>query len=436
MLPVTQAEKIILDLVKPLDSESDRQNIDLTVDLTTDTAKDLAKNLSVIQGRILAESPKSSLDFPHWHNSAMDGYAVRYQDVKDCNSDTPISLEVVEHIPAGKISQVEIRANQAARIFTGAMMPKGADTIVIQENTEKVEPKFGQDRILILSAPEPRQFVRHRGDFYQAEQPLLEMGTQIGAPEIAILAAAQCKQVAVYRRPQVVIFSTGDELIELNQSLSPGEIVDSNRYAISAFAIAAGAEVIDLGIIKDQPEALRKAILKALESADMVISSGGVSVGEYDYVDQVLTELGAEIHIRSVAIKPGKPLTVASFSRENRIPVIYFGLPGNPVSALVSCWRFISSALQKMSGLDISEVGVRFLDCKTNEELDGALKRETYIWGKIAIANGSYEFNPAPGIQNSGNLINLAYVNALAIAPLGMTKIPKDSMVKVMLIDR
>jgi molybdopterin molybdotransferase len=417
MLPVSQAEQIILDLVRPFCLASDRQLIPLIDSV----------------GRILAETPKSNLDFPHWHNSAMDGYAVRYQDLQNCSSAQPVTLTVVDEIPAGKIAQVTIQQNQAVRIFTGAMLPPGADTVIMQEDTS-----LAGDRVTILATPTPQQFVRHRGDFYQAGQPLLKCGTVIGAAEMAILAAAQCEQISVYRRPRVAIFSTGDELIPIEQTLSPGQIVDSNHYALSTFCVSAGATVINLGIVKDNKTELQEIVSQALKSADVIISSGGVSVGDYDLVDQILTELGGEIHIRSVAIKPGKPLTFATFSstKENQNPILYFGLPGNPVSALVSCWRFVSPALQKLSGLMPSQVGVKILRCKTNADLEGAGKRETYIWGSLEIINGSFEFTPAQGLQISGNLIGLADVNALAIATLGEKLIPKDSLVEVLLINK
>jgi len=419
MLPVAQAEQIILDLIRPFELESDRQQI-----LLTEAA-----------GRILAETTRSSLDFPHWHNSAMDGYAVRYQDVKSCSKEQPVILKVVEHLPAGKIAQIPIQANQAARIFTGAMLPPGADTIIMQEDID-----LQADQVSIFAAPAPQQFVRHQGDFYQAGQLLLKGGTLIGAAEIAILAAAQCSKVSVFRRPRVAVFSTGDELITIDQTLAPGQIVDSNQYALSAFAINCGATVINLGIVKDSKEDLYRTIAQALESADVIISSGGVSVGDYDLVEQVLTELDGDIHIRSVAIKPGKPLTFATFNLENNPennqPVFYFGLPGNPVSALVSCWRFVNSALQKLSGLASAQIGTNIIRCKTNTDLEAAGKRETYIWGNLEIIDGSFEFTAAKGLQISGNLIGLATINALAIAPLGEKLIPKDSLVEVLLINR
>ncbi|PSB06635.1 molybdopterin molybdenumtransferase, partial [filamentous cyanobacterium CCP2] len=296
MLPAHDAERLILELVTPLDAQQDVETIDL---------------LSA-SGRILAAEVSSSLDFPHWDNSAMDGYAVRYDDVRGCFADHPITLEIVEEIPAGYQPKVAIQPGQAARILTGSMMPEGADTIVIQEETQREG-----DRVTILSAPQPKAFVRHRAAFYQAGEPLLPAGISLAAPEIAVLATAQCPSVTVYRRPRVAILSTGNELVSPDEPLAPGQIVDSNQYAIASLVSAAGAEPVLMGIIPDQPEQLQQAIANALALADVVLSSGGVSVGDYDYVDQILADLGATIHIRSVAVKPGKPLTVATFNPQD-----------------------------------------------------------------------------------------------------------------------
>ena len=409
MLSVNQAEQIILDLAKNLDSTKDRELV----------------SLENAQGRILATPVTGNLDFPHWDNSAMDGYAVSYADVKNCSAENPISLKVTTEIAAGDCPQVRISSGETARIFTGAMLPEGADTIVIQENTEREA-----DRVKILSAPEKAEFVRHQGAFYQAGKPILPAGIKIGAPEIAVLATAQCTELSVYRRLRVAILSTGDELVTPEQTLQPGQIVDSNQYALASFIAQNEAIPIKLGIVPDRPEALNQAIAQAIQSADIVLSTGGVSVGDYDYVDQILAELGGTLHIRSVAVKPGKPLTVATFNDHD---CLYFGIPGNPVSALVSCWRFVQPALKKRSGLN--DYQPRFIKAITRHDLKAAGRRETYLWGQLHLVNGNYEFALAGGSHSSGNLINLAQTNGLAIMPVGEKLITQGSEVKVMLLD-
>jgi molybdopterin molybdotransferase len=414
MIPAVDAETLILNLVQPLDPTRDCEFLALQAAI----------------GRILATDVVSTLDFPHWDNSAMDGYAVRFEDVQTCSVDNPVGLQVVEEIPAGYQPQQTIQPGQAARILTGSMLPTGADTIVIQEETKREG-----DRVYILAPPKPQAFVRHRAEFYQAGSSLLSAGVMLAAPEIAVLAAAQVTEVCVYRRPRVAILSTGDELVAPDQPLQPGQIVDSNQYALAAIVASAGAEPICLGIVPDDPDALKSAIAQAVSQADMVLSSGGVSVGDYDYVDRILADLGAEIHIRAVAVKPGKPLTVATFAKSELPDVrsLYFGLPGNPVSALVSFWRFVQPALRKLSGLPQSWQPV-FVKGRSCHDLRSDGKRESYLWGRLQLVDGEFEFQLAGGSHSSGNLINLAQTNALAVVPIGQTHLPAGSPVQIMLV--
>ena len=374
MLTVYQAETKILSLAQPLDADLDQEFLDL----------------HSANQRILAVDVTGQQDFPYWDNSAMDGYAVRFEDVGSCSAENPAVLQVVCEIPAGTEPEISIQSGQAARIYTGSMMPVGADTVVMQEQTQRQ----GQ-QVRILQCPtQPQAFVRHQADYYQAGTPLLPQGTLLNAPEIAVLATVQCNLVPVYRRPVVAIFSTGTELIAPNQSLKPGQIVDSNRYALAALAQQSGAEVKLLDAVGDRPEDLKTAITEAIATADLVLSSGGVSVGDYDYVEQTLADLGADLHIRAVAVKPGKPLTVATFSPSltpSRREVLYFGLPGNPVSALVSFWRFVQPALRKRSGL-ATDWGPIFVQARSRQDLRSDGKRETYLWGKLHLVEGNNEF--------------------------------------------
>lgn len=409
MLSVKEAESIILNLVQPLAQEKDTEIV----------------TLQEARGRILATNVTSNLDFPYWDNSAMDGYGVKYANVSGCSADNPVTLEIVEEIPAGYQPQIALKNGQAARIFTGAMLPKGADTIVIQENTQREG-----NRVKVFAAPKYQDFVRHKASFYQAGNPLLQAGIALMEADIAILATAQCTEFKVYRRPKVAIFSTGDELVSPNQPLQEGQIVDSNQYALGAFVANNGGIPLYLGIIPDRPDLLKEAIWSAVSQADMVLSTGGVSVGDYDYIEQLLADLGGEIHIKSIAIKPGKPLTVATFPSG----CIYFGIPGNPVSALVSCWRFVKPALRKLSGL-ADNWHPDFIKAKSLHSLPSDGKRETYLWGKLSLRDGLYEFSLAGGNHSSGNLINLAQTNALAVIPVGTTLIPQGELVQVMLVN-
>ena len=407
MLSVKDAETIIFNHVQPLNQENDLEVVDL---------------LTAFH-RILATPIISSLDFPHWDNSAMDGFAVRYEDVKHSTSENPTILEIVEEIPAGYQPQNTIKPGQAARIFTGAIIPKGADTIIMQEKTNLQE-----NQVFIFAKPQPQEFVRKQGDFYQAGTELLPAGITLNAAEIAILAAAQLPKISVFRRPRVAIFSSGDELVTPEQTLKPGQIVDSNQYALAALVRDLGAEVLTLGIIKDNPSALTETINYAINNSDIVISSGGVSVGDYDYIANILTSLGAEIHFCAVQMRPGKPLTFATFPNS-----LYFGLPGNPVSALVTFWRFVEPTIKKLSGINQGWES-KFIKVKSHCELKSNGKMETYIWGNLKLNDGIYEFQQTSGNLNSGNLINLAQTNALAILPVGKTLVTPGEEVLVLQI--
>ncbi len=408
MIPVLTAESTILASVTPFGSAQDRDLVPL----------------SHAAGRVLAESIASSLDFPHWDNSAMDGYAVRFHEVADASPANPVTLQITSEIPAGSVPVVKLQPGQAARILTGSMMPIGADTVVMQEKTERV----GADGVRVMEAPpELGHFVRHRGSFYQAGDRLLASGMTIGGAELAVLAAAQVLTVPVFRRVRVGVLSTGNELIQPQETLQPGQIVDSNQVALVALLQQAGVEAIALGQVRDDRATLKTAMAAAIESCDVVISSGGVSVGDYDYVEELLEELGGKILVRSIAIKPGKPLTFAIFGEK-----LYFGLPGNPVSALVTFWRFVLPAIKKRSG-QATNWGPHWQTAIAQAPLKSDGKRESYLWGRVSQSgNATPIFQVAAGSGSSGNLVNLAGSNSLAVVPIGIQTIEPGTPFQVM----
>lgn len=288
--------------------------------------------------------------------------------------------------------------------------------------------------VQILQAADTGNFIRQKGSFHQAGQTLLEPGIRLQAPEIAVLAAAQIAQLTVFAQPQVGLLSTGNELVDVNQPLGPGQIVDSNGYALAAAVRSSGALAHPLERLRDDRGALKAAIasVQANPNLNVVLSTGGVSVGDYDYVDEVLMELGAILHIRSVAVKPGKPLTVATLPRPNshEPPLLYFGLPGNPVSALVSFWRFVQPALRQLSGLKAWQP--QFVQAIANQELRSGGQRETYLWGNLSWTENGYRFAKAGGSHSSGNLINLAGTNGLAKIPVGTKAIAAGNPIEVL----
>ncbi len=403
MFTAVEAERIIFTLVSPLQSVE-------TVELEA---------VADCLGRVLAAATLSRLDFPHWDNSAMDGYAVRSADVQQ----VPVTLQVIEEIPAGKLPQKTLQPGQAARILTGAMLPAGADTVVMQEETERSE-----QQVIILKASAAQAFVRSRGSFARVGDELLAAGRVIGPAEMALLAAAQQTQIPVFRRPRVAILSTGSELVRPDQVLQPGQLVDSNQYALAALVAQTGAVPVPMGIVGDDRARLKEAIASALAQCDMVISSGGVSVGDYDYVEEVLVELGATLHVRSVAVKPGKPLTVAGFAGK-----VYFGLPGNPASAMVGFWRFVAPAIAKLSGRS-QPWQPEFVWAQATAAVTAGGDRETYVWGQLVTGEAGYEFTRASGGHNSGNLVNLAGTSGLAVVPQGETRIEAGQALKVLKI--
>jgi molybdopterin molybdotransferase len=378
-------------------------------------------------GRILAQAVTAQQDFPYWDNGAMDGYAVRYEDVATASVNHPVKLNLRGEVAAGKVPDHPVLPGEAMRIFTGAMVPTGADTVVMQEVCRREG-----DSVWVEQSPKQRgEFVRCRGDYYQADAPWLSAGMVVREAELAILATAQVTQVLVWRRPRVVLFSSGNELISPDRPLQPGQIVDSNQYAIRAFLQSQGAEVISLGIVGDRREDLRAVTRQAVDQGDLVISTGGVSVGDYDFIPALLTELGGTLAIEKVASKPGKPLKVAKFANG----CVYFGIPGNPVSALVSCWRFVQPALQKLSGLAAPHAPT-WITAQTQDFLKSDGKRETYLWGRLDFTLGTPQFHLAKGSHSSANLINLGGTNSLAMIPQGQTAIAAQALVKVLVQPR
>ncbi|MCF2971730.1 molybdopterin molybdotransferase MoeA [Synechococcus sp. Nb3U1] len=402
MLPVAEAEALILQAVQPLGTEW--------------------VELGSAQDRVLGQTLCSPQDFPAQPTSSMDGYALRYEDVQQ---GIPCELQVIETIPAGKAPTTEVQTGQAVRLYTGSVLPAGADTVVMQEYTQRPS----ETKVRILKDPQQGEFVRPQGSFARQGDPILEAGQRLRGAELAVLAAIRQAVVPVFRQPRVAILSTGDELVPIQQGPGPGQIVDSNQYGLAALVRAAGGIPVKLGIVPDQPQVLRERMQQALGAADGVISSGGVSVGDFDYVEKLLEELGGKIFIRSVAIKPGKPLTVARFSNPHGPDQLYFGLPGNPASALVTFWRFLRPALLKMGGSLPPYLEV--ISATSPKDLHADGKREHYLWGKLRLKPDQIQFQPADS-HHSGNLINLAGCDALAVLPPGTTQIPAGSPVQVL----
>lgn len=290
-------------------------------------------------GRVLAEPIVSRATIPPWPNSSMDGYAVRAQDT----SGEPVELAIVGRIIAGVLPSRPLRAGESMRIFTGAPLPEGADAVVPQEDVAA----DGQ-RVTVRGRIAPGAYVRHAGEDVRTGDVVVKPGGVIGAAEVGLLATLGYSQVRVYRRPRVAILSTGNEIADLGTQPGPAQIPNTNTYSLMAQVIEAGGEPVNLGIAPDQLEAITERVRWGLTAADVLVTSAGVSVGELDLVREALERSGAELHLWQVSMRPGKPIT---FGTRSGRPV--FGLPGNPVSAMVTFELFVRPALRRMAGADV-----------------------------------------------------------------------------------
>lgn len=380
-------------------------------------------------GRILAGSIVAKDSLPPFANSSMDGYAVRSADVEGAGMDSPISLKVLADIAAGTVADVIVTHGTAARIMTGAAMPQGADAVVPVEDTNEpwrnsVRPL--PEHILVSRAVKRGDYIRPIGEDIEAGQLVLSPGHILRPQEIGVLAALGISQVPVHRRPRVGLLSTGDELIAVDQALEPGKIRDSNSYAQAAQIKNLGAESISLGVARDQEEDVRRKLALGLEQdVDLFVSSAGVSVGAYDVVKEVLEKEGS-VGFWRVRMRPGKPL---AFGTYHGVP--YLGLPGNPVSAMVSFERFVRPAILKLAGC--KEFARPELTVLFQEEIwsDG---RETYVRAIVTRTAEGYEAI-STGSQGSHVLTSLVKANALVIIPEGVQKVETGTPLRAMMID-
>jgi molybdopterin molybdotransferase len=293
-------------------------------------------------GRVLAEEIVSGRRLPPADNSAMDGYAVRRADLAAASRERPVELRVAFDVPAGGAAPASLGTGEAARILTGAPLPAGADAVVRQEDASR-----SGDRVRIPLCPEPRESIRDAGEDVEIGARVLEPGCVLGPAHAGLLASLGRSVVAVHQRPRVAILSSGDELVEPDGDVAGGRIVSSNSYTLAAQCREEGAEPVYLGIAGDTPEDLEARFRGGLR-ADVIVSSAGVSVGDRDHVRDVLAKLGCELRFWGVRIKPGYPLAFGRLAGD--AGALVFGLPGNPVSAMVTFEQFVRPALRKMAG--------------------------------------------------------------------------------------
>ncbi len=352
--------------------------------------------------RILAENIRSRINVPSGTNSAMDGYAVNSADIP---ADGTAGLNVLGTAWAGKPFEGKLTAGNCVRIMTGAIMPEGADTVIIQEDVQA-----DSSGIRIDGSTRKGDNVRQAGEDIAAGDLILTAGRRLNPADIGLIASLGIAEVSVVRRLRVAFFSTGDELRSIGETLNDGAIYDSNRYTLYGMLDRMGADIIDMGVIKDDLEALEEAFAVAAANADVLITSGGVSVGEADYIKEILAKLG-KVDFWKVAIKPGRPLAFGHVG-----DAVFFGLPGNPVSVMVTFYEFVQPALRKMIGED--DTGVLTLKARCDSRLKKRPGRVEYQRGILQQDEDGNLVVVKTGAQGSGILTSMSQANCFIILPI------------------
>lgn len=376
-------------------------------------------------GRVLAEDVTSPIEHPPWDNASMDGYAVRSADVDGASDSAPVTLPVSETIAAGQRASYALRPGAAIRIMTGAPIPPGADSVIRVEDTDG-----GEHTVVVRDARDMRRNIRPRGEDLQVGSLAVPRGVMLGAAHIGVLASVGCGSVPVHRRPRVAVLASGDELVDLDgfERVLRGErIVSSNSYTIAAAARAAGAEVVELGIVADSPAEYERRIARATGGGcDLLITSGGVSVGAFDFTKDVLRRLGADLQLWRVRMRPGAPL---GFGMLGAMP--WLGLPGNPVSAMVTFELFARPLIRRQLGATSvfrGTVRVRVL-----EDISITAPLTHFMRGIVRWESDGPSAR-LTGPQGSGLLTSMARANALLVIPADRAVVRAGESVAALLL--
>jgi molybdopterin molybdotransferase len=375
-------------------------------------------------GCILAETVTSEVDLPPFDNASHDGYAVRVADLAAASAAEPVRLPVVGDVAAGAPSSYSVQPGLSVRIMTGAPVPTGADAVVPLEWTDRGLAAVTIDRPAVVGA-----HIRRRGEDVTTGQMVLEAGTRLGPGQLGLLAAVGRDRVVVRPRPRVVVVSTGSELVEPGTRPTAGQIHDSNSYMLTTAAREAGATAFRVGIIPDDARTLMNALEDQLIRADLVLTSGGVSVGAYDVVKEVLSRLGT-VSFEKVAMQPGKPQGFGTIGPDST-PIVT--LPGNPVSSFVSFEVFVRPVIRRMLGVEpLHRPTVRAV-CL--EGVRSPAGRRQYLRGWLDVTDGRYVVRPVGG-AGSHLVRALAHANALIVVPDDVTEVPEGGAVEVMVLER
>jgi molybdopterin molybdotransferase len=369
--------------------------------------------------RILAQDVVPGFDVPGHDNSAMDGYAVRSEDL---GSNHDVALTPIGSAFAGRAFEGEIGPGQCVRIMTGAVMPRGADTVVIQEVIRRQD-----NHIVVPPGQKARQNVRYAGEDLKAGVPVLGPGTLLRPAELGVIASLGIGEVRVMRRLRVAFFSTGDELASIGAPLGEGQVYDSNRYTLHGMLARLGVEIHDLGVVRDDPQALEAAFRKAAQQADAIVTTGGVSVGEADFVKALMAKLG-EVLFWKVALRPGRPM---AFGRIGE--AFLFGLPGNPVAVMVAFYQFVRDALWFLAGRTGS-FEIPLLPATAAQPIRKIPGRTEYQRGILFRERGEWKVRTT-GQQGSGVLRSMAEANCFIVLEHERGRVEAGEPVRVQLMD-
>jgi molybdopterin molybdotransferase len=373
---------------------------------------------------VLAETVVSPLDIPAWTNSAMDGYAARGEDVRGASLSRPVRLRVVEHLPAGRFPTRTINPGECARIFTGAPLPPGSDSVIRQEDTDG-----GSDAVTITNDRDVGVNIRQAGEDITRGSTVLSAGTQLGPAHLGVLASIAVAHPLVYRRPRVAILGSGDEIVDVDQPeeiLSGRKIASSNTHTLVALVRQAGGEPVNLGIAADTPGDLRAHLARALD-CDLLVTTAGISVGEHDYVKAVLEELGAELRFWKLRMRPGAPVGFGVLEEKP-----WIGLPGNPVSTMVTFELFVRPAIRKMMGHE--RWFRRPVSACAAEAIKVKPRLQHFLRGVVNDGPGGLEAR-LTGPQGSGILTSMIKANALLVIPEGQFETPAGTVVQAIRLD-
>ncbi|HDP69279.1 MAG TPA: molybdopterin molybdenumtransferase MoeA [Actinobacteria bacterium] len=379
-------------------------------------------NLMDSLGYVLAEDVFSDINIPPFNNSAMDGFAVIASDTVGASNNFPCKLKVLGDLAAGNVSDIEIVSGSTLKIMTGAPVPQGADSVIKKEDTT-----LSGEEVSIYCEAKKGGNIRLAGEDIAEGERVFTISTPLRPQEIGLLASLGKSKVKIFKPPRVAILSTGDELVEIDKPLSPGKIRNSNTYSLTAQVILSGAKPIPLEIARDNMDSTRKLIQKGLEVSDILLTTGGVSMGDYDVVKDVLDDLDAELKFWKVAQKPGMPLAFWCFGEK-----IIFGLPGNPVSTMICFDEYVRPAISKMMGR--KHIFRPEVDAVFEHDLKKKPGRTFFVRVKVRTENGKY-YVSLTGPQGSGILKSMSLANGIAIIPAEKTLVKTGDEVNVHLID-